>query len=91
MSDQEKEKTILLLLRESAMTNRNEQYRMTVRKCADELDKAINKFAADPTYSNLVEVNGLFSLGDRIMNKLQPKDDPSTPGGALKEGARLAA
>lgn len=76
------EKTILLLLRESAMTNRSEQYRETARTCADQLDKAISKFAADPTYDNLIDVNGLFALGHRIMEKLQPSDDPSGKGGA---------
>lgn len=79
------EKTILLQLRESAMTNSNDQYRATARDCADHLSLSLDRFYKNPTFSNLEDVNGLTALAHRIMSKLQPRNDPSGRGGAMKQ------
>jgi len=77
----EKQPTILLLLRESAKNSREKQYRKVARSCADQLEKAIEELYEWPSYENMIDVNGLFSLADRIMNKLQPQDDGPDGGG----------
>jgi hypothetical protein len=78
---QASEKTILLQLREAAMLNSNDQYRITARSCADNLDHSIKVFSKNPTFLNLRDVNSLTALAHRIMSKLQPVDDPNTGGG----------
>jgi len=81
-------KTLLLLLRESAASNSNEQYRVTAKACADQLDKAIKLFAAKPTYANLIEVNSMWALGHRILNDLQPGFDGGGGGGSRAKADR---
>jgi adenylate kinase len=71
----EAEKNILLELRDSAKSNRNEQYRKIARECANQLSDAINALAVMPTPTALKTVNGFWSRGLRIM-KYQPEDDP---------------
>jgi hypothetical protein len=92
---QASDKTILLQLRESAMQNSNDQYRQTARSCADKLEQSISTFAEKPTFLNLRDVNSLTALAHRIMNRLQPANDPSGPGGRMKqesyEKVRVAA
>ncbi len=75
-------KTLLLLLRESAMTNSNDQYKVTAKACADQLDSAIKLFTAMPTYANLIAVNSMWALGHRILNDLQPELDGGGGGSA---------
>lgn len=72
------EQTILFELRESARTNRNEKYRELAARSADALANAINCFFHTPNRTNLIDVNGLWSLAERLL-KNQPTDD--VPGG----------
>lgn len=84
------DKTFLLELRESAMTNRNPQYRTIVRDVADRLAAAITAFADFPSRATCVEVNGLWAVGERTL-KNQPQDDPPLGGAVRVERERMAA
>lgn len=83
--------TLLLELRNSGKAHHDESYRAKAFATADSLDIAIKLFAKNPTYVNLSEVNSRWAQAHRLLTKLQPTNAPSDQGGALQEGARLAA
>lgn len=87
------EKTILLELRDSAKENRSETYRVLARQTADTLAAAINIVWSTPTRTNMIQLNGIWAIAERLL-KNQPEDDPER-GGQVRvestEKVRVAA
>jgi hypothetical protein len=73
------EKTILFELRDSARESRNEHYRKLARQAADSLTAAINIVWSTPTRTNMVQLNDLWSVAERLLQN-QPTDDPERGG-----------
>ena len=82
--------TLLLKLREAARVERDKLIQFNLRLVADELDKAIRAFAADPTATALSFVNGHWANGTRLLTFATTRGDGGSTGAGLKEGAQLA-
>lgn len=79
-------------LREAARHCAQPEWAQLLRDAADELQRRIDALAADPTRDNAMWLQCAWAYAERVF-----KDAPTMPaapegqGGALREGARLAA
>lgn len=86
------DKTLLFQLREAARVEYDELVRFNLKHAADQLDDAVTKFAAEPTQARLIDVNGFWAHGVRMLdNAGRRKPRNGGNGAGLKEGALLAA
>ena len=85
------EKTIMLQLRDKAKTESNESRRNELRRIADAIDEAVTDLALEPVLSRFLTLNVEWARGIRLLELLETENNPSNPGGSVKEGARLAA
>jgi len=84
---------VLLMLREIVRTTTNSRLHAISKHAADELHTAIDDLQRHPTRENLQTVNGLWAVGQRIIDVwTAPEPTPPRAGaGTIEEWERKAA
>lgn len=82
---------VLLTLREIVRTTTNKRLREVAKHAADELDCAIVALGYTPTRENLQTVNGLWAIGQRIIDvwTVPEPTPPRAAGGSVGSFAEL--
>lgn len=70
---------LLLRLRALAMACSKPEIRRALRSSADSLDKAIRRFADEPTTHNLTLLNGYWAAAERVAMLVPPEGTPAAP------------
>lgn len=88
MTDSE---TILLRLRNAAKAEPNSDNREHLKWNADLLQAALRELNDQPTTEAMLLVNGTWAYAERLLKTAGAGNGGSNSGGAMPEGARLAA
>jgi len=80
--------TFLLEMREAAKNCRDENKRIQLRSCADELAGWIECLRSDPTRQNMINLNGCWARAAWLLDAAN-QPDPSGHGGSMRDGALL--
>lgn len=81
----------LFKLNEAARLTPNHTLKRQLRECASDIRASVNMLYLDVTEENARAVSGAFARGWRLLKRAENDTPPGGQGGALKEGARLAA
>jgi hypothetical protein len=84
--------SLLLKLRDTLKLEAHPAKRMRLQQAADELSFAAYEFNDHYTVANLTRLNGAWAHGMRVLSEvINSGPKPSGAGGAMREGAKLAA
>ena len=78
------EKTFLLELRDQAKQEPNAELRADLRRHADLISDAISYLEANPTATNMVVLNGLWSRAQRLLMRSEEGVGPEGGGGKMR-------
>lgn len=72
---------VLLMLREIARTEPKVEFRLAAKRAADKLQVAIAAFYHKPSKKHLQDINGLWAVGQRIIDTwVAPEPTPPRVG-----------